>query len=115
MPDFLNSAQIDPGTMRKSRLVYFLIVLLFSSQFDEAWIGAPILSSSPVAGDDDEYLPSERRQHSEQSAPHHAPARVERNLPTAGFYSQRRGLASGSDLAVTFGRSQLYVFMSLQC
>jgi hypothetical protein len=101
--------------MVKPRIGYLLIALLIWAQFDDAWVSDSAVSSSPVAADDDEYLPSEGRQHSEQSAPRQTPAQVGLNPSSVDFFSIRRSPASGSELAVAFGRSQLYVFMSLQC
>jgi hypothetical protein len=100
--------------MGTPRIVYFLIALLLSAQFDDAWISAPILSS-PVAVEEDEYPPSEWRQHSEQSAPRHKLAHGGLRLQTVAIFNKRRSPASGSDLALALDRSQLYVFMSLQC
>ena len=100
--------------MGKPRVIYLLIALLLSAQFDDAWASAPILSS-PVDGEDDEYLPSERRQHSEQSARSHNPTHGGLNPRIVDFFSIRRSPASAPELAVAFHHSQLYVFMSLQC
>src|SRR5262245_1132517 len=99
--------------MAKPQVIYLLIALLFSAQFDDDWVGAPSLSSCPVAADDDEYLPLER--HSEQSAPRQEPAQAGLNLPTVVFLSIERSSAPGFELAAPFDRSPLYVFMSLQC
>jgi hypothetical protein len=101
--------------MAKAKIIYLLIALLFSAQLDDAWMSGPVPCSSPVAGDNDEYLPSERRQHSEASASRHRPAHVGLNRPAVDFFASGRGLATGSKLLLTFGRSSLYVFMSLQC
>jgi hypothetical protein len=101
--------------MAKSKIIYFLIALLFSAQLDDAWVSGPVSASSAVAGDNDEYLPSERRQHSEQSAPHHTPAHVGLDRLAIDFFASGRGPATGSKLLLTFGRCSLYVFMSLLC
>jgi hypothetical protein len=101
--------------MAKPRALYLLIALLLWAQFDDAWVSDPILTSSAAAaGDDDEYLPSERQQ-SERSASHQIPAYARVNHQTVDFFSIRQGPTTGSELAVAFGPSQLYVFMSLQC
>ena len=101
--------------MGKPRVIYLLIALLLSAQFDDAWVSAPVLSSFPVDGENDEYLPSERRQHSEQSARSHNPTHGGLNPRIVDFFSIRRSPASAPELAVAFHHSQLYVFMSLQC
>ena len=114
--EFIKGAVSRSATiMAKPQIIYLLIALLFLAQLDDAWVSNPVPSLSPVAGDNDEYLPSERRQHSEPSASNHMPAYVGLDRPTVDIFASGRGPATGSKLLLTFGRSSLYVFMSLQC
>jgi len=101
--------------MANPKIIYFLIALLLSAQFDDMWVSDTVLSSSPVAGDDDEYLPSERQQHSAQSTTRHELAHLGLTQQTANSFSIRPSLGSGSELAAAYGPSPLYLFMSLQC
>jgi len=100
--------------MANPQIIYLSIALLFSAQFDDVWVVAPSLSSCPLSADDDEYLPLQRREHSEQSAPHQEPAQVGLDLPTVFFFTQQSS-APGSEFATALGRYPLYVFMSMQC
>jgi hypothetical protein len=100
--------------MAKQPIIHILIVLLLLAQFDDAWVSAPVLSSEAVAGDGDEYLPSERRQ-SEPSVRHQLPLPAGLRRRAGDSFSIRPSPATESRLARAFGRSLLYVFMSLQC
>jgi hypothetical protein len=100
--------------MARQPIIHLLIALLLWAQFDDAWVSAPVLPSEPVAGDGDEYLPSERRQ-SEPSVRYHLPLPAGLSKRAGDSLSIRPSPTAESKSAQAFGRSLLYVFMSLQC
>jgi hypothetical protein len=101
--------------MEKPRVAYLLIPLMFLAQVQDACAYALVSPSSSVADDDDEYLLTEPRQDSEQGAPRQKSKHGDLKLQIVDSFCVRRSTLSGSDLAVPFSPSQLYVFMSLQC
>jgi hypothetical protein len=100
--------------MARQPIIHLLIALLLLAQFDDVWVSAPVLSSTPATGDGDEYLPSERRQ-SEPSVPDHLPLPAGLSNRAGSSLSIRPSPATASRPTQAFGRSLLYVFMSLQC
>jgi hypothetical protein len=96
------------------RFAYFLVLLLFSAQVDDAWAVAPVLPSAPFADDNDEYLPAQRRSGEEKSASVQEPMFVGLKSPTADIPIARSGAPSDGNLTAPFTPPPLYLFMSLQ-
>jgi hypothetical protein len=97
-----------------NRLVYLLILLVISALVDDFWAAAPALPSAPLADDDDEYLPSQRRPQEDECPPHHQPVFVGLQPRTADFPLARRRVPSERNLTTPFTPSPLYVLTSLQ-
>ena len=97
-----------------NRLAYLLILLLISALVDDFWAAAPVLPSAPLADDDDEYLPPQRRPQEGECPPHQKPAFVGLQPQTTDFSLVRRGLPSEWNLTTPFTPPPLYVFTSLQ-
>jgi hypothetical protein len=97
-----------------NRQAYFLILLLFSAQVDDAWAVAPVLPSAPLADDDnDEYLPARRQLRDEQCASQE-PAFVGHKPESADFPLARGGVPYEWNLTTPFTSPPCSVFMSLQ-
>lgn len=101
--------------MKTPRVVNLLIALMLSAQVEDAWVNAPMLSSTSVAGDDDEYLPADPRQLLEEPAGGHKPAPLRLKLRNSNCFNRLRPTTSAPDFFVAFFPSRLFVFMSLQC
>jgi hypothetical protein len=99
--------------LRMNRLVYLLILLLISAQFDDFWAVAPGLPSAPLA-DDDEYLPAQLRPQDEQSSSRREPMFACLRPQTADIFLVRTRVPSASNLTIPFTPPPIYVFMSLQ-
>ena len=97
-----------------NRLAYLLILLLISALVDDFWAAAPVLPSAPLAEDDDEYLPSQRRPQEGECPPHQKPAFVGLQPRTAAFPLVRRGVPSERNLTTPFTSPPLDVLTSLQ-
>jgi hypothetical protein len=95
-------------------LAFTLILLLVSAKADNAWAVAPVGPSAPLTGDDDEYLPSQRRPEKGPSSSHRKPVSLGPRFEAAERPSVRRGVPPGRDLTTPFAPRRLYVFMSLQ-
>jgi hypothetical protein len=97
------------------RLPYFLILLLLTTQVDDA-LAVPFLSpSAPLADDDDdEYLPSQRRPQEEESLPGEEPASAGLKPRTANFPIAHRGVSPEWTLTTPLTPPPLRLFMSLQ-
>jgi hypothetical protein len=96
------------------RLAYLLLLLVISAQVDEAWVVAPVSPSVPLADDDDEYLPAQRRVGGEQYASGQGPTNIGLKPQAAESSVVRRGVPSEWDLTTPFTPPPLYLFMSLQ-
>src|SRR5262245_25165482 len=68
--DILRSCgHLNPRTvLNAKRPAYFLLLLLISAQLDDAWAAALASPSAPIAEDNDEYLPAQRRPQEEETA-----------------------------------------------
>ena len=97
-----------------NRLAYLLILLLISALVDDFWAAAPVLPSAPLADDDDEYLPSQRRPREDECPAHQKPAFVGLQPRTAAFPLVRRGVPSERNLTTPFTPPPLDVLTSLQ-
>jgi len=95
-----------------NRIAYFLVLLLISAQVDNYWAAAPVLSSAPLA-EDDEYLPPQQPRVKE-SSPLQNPVFVGLQPRTADLPPLRRGVPSGWNRTTLCSSAPLYVFMSLQ-
>src|SRR5262245_8891908 len=93
---------------------YLLVLLLISAQADDALAAAPVLPSAPLADDNDNYLPAQRRPQEEQSATRQRPIFFRMKPVTGNSSVVRRGVPSELDQTVPFTPPPLYVFMSLQ-
>jgi hypothetical protein len=100
--------------LQMKRLSYLLILLLLSAQVDDAWAVSPNLPSAPLADDNDEYLPAQRRAQGEQSSSRQKPVFAGRKPQTADCSPVRRGVPPEWSLTAPFAPPPLYVFMSLQ-
>ena len=100
--------------MQMKRLLYFLILLLMSTQADAAWVGAPIVPFAPLTDDNDEDLPAQWRPLREQSFSPPKGLFDGRKPQTANISSVRRGVPTEWNLTTPFAPPSLYVFMSLQ-
>jgi hypothetical protein len=97
------------------RHAYLLILLLLWSQADDVLAFASVLPSAPLADDDDnEYVPSQRREQEEESRPDNTPAFAGHKPQTADFPLVRRGVRLEWNLITPFTPAPLYVFLSLQ-
>ena len=96
-----------------NRFAYLLILILLSTQIDDAWAAAPVFQSASVASDSDEYLPAKRRLRDEESSSQEL-LFVGLKTRTPGFPPARSGLSVESNLSTPFPATSLYVFMSLQ-
>jgi hypothetical protein len=100
--------------LKAKRLAYFLLLLLISAQLDDAWAAAPASPPAPIAEENDEYLPAQRRPQDEQIALAHWP-------PFAGLKAQPADLSvaqkcppSGPNPAPPFAPKPLLAFMPLR-
>jgi hypothetical protein len=98
--------------LQMKRLGYFLFLLLIWAQVDDFWASAPVLPSAPLAGDDDEYLPAQRRLQQKESSSNQMPICAAIKAQTADFPPIRR--PSEWNLTTPSAPPCLYVFMSLQ-
>jgi hypothetical protein len=96
------------------RLAYLLVLLLISAQVDDYWAVAPVSSFAPLADDNDEYMPPQRRTQGEEHSSHQKPVFVGLKPEIADFPLARRGVPPERDLTTPFAPPPLYVFMSLQ-
>jgi hypothetical protein len=96
------------------RLPYLLVLLLLSAQVDDAWAVAPVLPSAPLADDNDEYLPAQRRPQEQRPSSCQKPVFEAVKSPNANFSFVPRGAPSERNLTTPFGPPPLYVFMSLR-
>jgi hypothetical protein len=85
-----------------------------SAQVDDAWAAAPVLPSAPLSGDDDEYLPAQRRPQEQLASSHQEPVFKAVTPHTAGFSFGSGGVLPERNLTPPFAPPPLYVFMSLQ-
>jgi hypothetical protein len=90
-----------------------LILLTLWGLVDDYLAPAPVLPSAPLADEDDEYLPTQRRLRAEQSSGKE-PVFVRPKRRTADLSPLRSGLPSECDLTKPFTPPPLYLFMSLQ-
>ena len=93
---------------------YFLILVTLWDQVDDVLAIAFVLPSVPVADEDDDYLPAQRRSHEEESVVHKGPAFVRLKPRTADVPPVRSSVPFGWSLTTPFTSSPLYAFMSLQ-
>jgi hypothetical protein len=96
------------------QFAYLLILLLTSTQVDDAWVGAPASPSASLPLDDDEYLPAPRRPQERPPSYRQRPALGAVTLRQTGPPVAPRGEPSEWNLTTPFGPPPLYVFMSLQ-
>src|SRR5262249_5751747 len=97
-------------------LSYLLIFLLLSTEVDGLWALVPHPLQTAPETDDNELLPSPRRQEPSRSSLRQKPVRPGLTPPTgdACFSGFRKGPPEAPNPG-GFGPSPLYVFMSLQC
>jgi len=92
---------------------YFLFLLIWA-QVDDFWAAARVLPSAPLAGDDDEYLPAQRRPQQQECSPHQKPVFVGLKPQTADLPLVRKGVPAEWNLTTPFTPPPLNVLMSLQ-
>jgi hypothetical protein len=100
--------------LQMKRLAYFLFLLLIWAQVDDFCASAPVLPSAPLASDDDEYLPAQRRPQKKASSSDQKPMFAALKAQTADCPPVRRGVPSAWNLTTPSALPSLYVFMSLQ-
>jgi hypothetical protein len=91
-----------------------LILLLISAQADDAWVDAPVLSSTSLADENDEYLPAPRPPHVEQPSSRQQPVFDGVKYQTADFSLVPRAVSSEQNLTIPFAPRPFYLLMSLQ-
>jgi hypothetical protein len=96
------------------QFAYLGILLLTLAQLDDTWAVAPAFPSAPLADDNDEYLPAQRRSREEESTSGQEPVVVGLKPQTADFPLVRKGVSFEWVLTTPLPPPQLYVFMSLQ-
>jgi hypothetical protein len=100
--------------LNAKRRAYFLLLLLISAQLDDAWAAAPASPSAPIAEDNDEYLPAQRRPQEEEIAlGQELPFACLKAQPADSPVAQQR-LSSRSNPATPFTPQPLFAFMSLR-
>jgi hypothetical protein len=97
-----------------NRQAYLLALLLISAQVDDAWTGASVLPSAPLADDNDEYLPAQRQPLQTRLSPGQWPRFAFPTTQAADCSVVRRCVPFAWDLTTPFTPRPLYVFMSLQ-
>jgi hypothetical protein len=92
----------------------YLLILLLTAQADDYWAVAPVLPSAPLADDNDEYLPAQRRPQEQRPFSRQKPVFEAVTPPDADFSFVPRGVPSEWNLTTPFGPPPLYVFLSLR-
>src|SRR5262249_42313410 len=102
-----------PAKMKRN--AYFLVLLTFWAQFDDALMPpSAAVQSAPVPGDDDEYVPSGSEQQHRSLSPHRQGKAVGVQSRGADGFLVARGTYCPGDRATALLPRPLYVFMSLQ-
>jgi hypothetical protein len=96
------------------RVAYLLVLLLIAAQVQDTWAVALDLPTTPLADENDEYLPVQRRRRGEQTAFRPKPVLNALKCPAADFCFVPRGVPSEWNPTTPFAPPPLYIFMSLQ-
>jgi hypothetical protein len=96
------------------RVAYGLVLLLISAQVQDTWAVALVLPSTPLADENDEYLPVQRQPRGEQPSSSPKPLFNALKPPAVDVSFVPRGVPAEWILTTPFAPPLLYIFMSLQ-
>ena len=96
------------------RVGYFLILLLLSATFDDAWAVAPTSPAAPQTDDNDNYPPAQRRAEEELSSQRLGPVFTTLKPRAASPAFEPAGAGIGRSPPTQLGSPFLHLLMILQ-
>ena len=96
------------------RIGYFLVLLLLSAPFDDAWAVAPASPAAPLTDDNDDYLPVQRRPEEELSPHRLGPVFTTLKPRAASPAFEPAGAGIGRSLPAQLSSPFLHLLMILQ-